>query len=92
MENTLSETFENATADLKREPVGSGQAQGEPAQPTPVDDLAKRVKLLREAGVRAYKDGPLELIFAPAPRSSLSLAEMALAERATADSERYPHV
>jgi hypothetical protein len=54
--------------------------------PTPVDDLAKRVKLLREAGVRAYKDGSLELVFAAAPKSTLTLSEMALAERASADS------
>jgi hypothetical protein len=39
--------------------------------PTNVEDLEKRVKLLREQGVRAYKDGPLEIIFAPpAPRVS----------------------
>jgi hypothetical protein len=53
-----------------------------------VEDLERRIKVLREAGVRAYKDGTLELIFAPAPRTTLSLSELALAERATADSQR----
>jgi hypothetical protein len=39
--------------------------------PTPVDDLAQRLQLLRDCGVRAYKDGSLEIVFsAPLKRES----------------------
>ena len=55
-------------------------------EPTPVDDLAKRIKILRENGARAYKDGKLEIIFETRPRPQLSMPEMALADRAVADS------
>ena len=34
------------------------------ASPTPVDDLSKRLQMLRDHRVRAYKDGPLEIVFA----------------------------
>ena len=37
--------------------------QAQVAAPTSVDDLAKRLQMLRENRVRAYKDGPLEIVF-----------------------------
>jgi hypothetical protein len=36
--------------------------------PTPVDDLERRLQLLRDCGVRAYKDGPLEIVFSAPPK------------------------
>lgn len=33
--------------------------------PLPIDDLKARVQLLREAGVRVYRDGGIELEFSP---------------------------
>lgn len=59
-------------------------------EPTPVDDLAKRIKILRENGCRAYKDGRLELVFEAKPRAQLSLAELALAQRGATDSGVTP--
>lgn len=38
-----------------------------PAHPSTVEDLEKRLRVLREAGVAAYKDGPVEIVFAPKP-------------------------
>jgi hypothetical protein len=36
--------------------------------PTLVDDLGRRLQLLRDCGVRAYKDGPLEIVFSAPPK------------------------
>lgn len=41
------------------------QPQPQP-QPSTVDDLERRLRVLREAGVHAYKDGPIEIVFVPA--------------------------
>jgi hypothetical protein len=62
--------------------------ESQTCSPTSVDDLARRVQILREAGVRAYKDGPIEVVFGAPQRQGLSLAELALAERASADAGR----
>ena len=57
----------------------------EACDPTPVDDLAARLKVLRENSVRRYRDGKLEIDFETRQRPSFTLAEMALADRAAAD-------
>jgi hypothetical protein len=40
---------------------------------SPVDDLERRLRVLNEAGVHAYKDGPIEIVFGarPAPPSAI---------------------
>ena len=81
MQNTSNETSKNDTADASKESAACGP-------PTPVDDLAQRIKLLRENGCRAYKDGQLEMVFEAKPRTTLTLSEMALADRAAADAAR----
>jgi hypothetical protein len=59
-------------------------------EPTPVEDLAKRLQMLREHRVRAYKDGSLEIVFAAdvvRPRETMEekafrqIAEMDAASR-----------
>jgi hypothetical protein len=49
-----------------------------PLQPTPLEDLERRLKALRESGVRAYKDGPLEIIFSGQQRQAGSPMDEAL--------------
>lgn len=56
--------------------------------PTHVVDFERRVRICRENNIRALKDGPLEIVFAPSNKVALTLPELALAERAAADNER----
>jgi hypothetical protein len=46
--------------------------------PTPLEDIERRLKALRESGVRAYKDGPLEIIFSGQQRQAGSPMDEAL--------------
>lgn len=52
----------NGIVENLREPAPSV------ALPTPIDDFERRLKLCHEHGVRALKDGQLEVVFAPPPR------------------------
>lgn len=50
------------------QPTDSPAAAVTASAPTPVDDLERRLQLLRDCGVRAYKDGSLEIVFSAPPK------------------------
>ncbi len=96
MTNTSPETSNSATngAALGSEASGTQPPQSQPdtvadrGDPTPLDDFRQRVKICSENGVRSLVDGRLEIIFAAAPRRGLTMGELAMRDRALADSER----
>ena len=45
-------------------------------EPTPVADLRERLQVLRDSGVRAYKDAGLEIVFEPRKTESIEDAAM----------------
>lgn len=55
-------------------------------EPTPIDDFERRLKLCRDNGVRALKDGPLEIVFTPVTAArKLSTEERAMMAFAEAE-------
>lgn len=50
----------NSNTDATR-PVEAGTPAT--SGPSPVDDLAKRIAVLKENGVREYADGPIHILF-----------------------------
>jgi hypothetical protein len=50
-------------------------------EPTPLEDLEKRLKLLQLYGVRSYNDGPLQILLAPPRPQAQQLTEDELIAR-----------
>jgi hypothetical protein len=57
-----------STSPADAPPTDAAEAPATATAPTPVDDLARRLQMLRDYGVRMYKDGPLEMVFAAPPK------------------------
>lgn len=57
-------------------------------QPTPVEDLEKRLAVLKASGVREYQDGPMHILFERPQQRSEEDVIAKLYRQAQADAER----